>query len=399
MAIAEWVELYKDKSLSGDAGTETFPLKRTEEILELLLKVRAKNGATANAPDAATMPTIEQALSKIELKSGSTIFKSYTGEICRKLAAYRDGRLPHTLYTQAAGGTWAGNEDPALGWMEYSFPIRFTPKGDPYGNKTNCMLPAPLYDSLDLVLNYDFTISATAGFLTGGANHIFDLYALMMPTGEGGFKNAATARDRMLARNILIETKKQDYTTVASGDQPIDLTLDKSRFLRQLLVFAYENGIGEGVDITDMKLRVNNDIYWASKWGDLQVLNAHNSALDYKWDLYMKCVGTTDELWTRIPAPIPLMIAGTAPTVAPYFGTLGNGDKVTITTDAANDVNLIRIGSNVLPATAIFDFDMDGLFQNLQWAGVGDLDLVLTNGGAGGAVQIIEQHVAKPWGY
>jgi hypothetical protein len=203
----------------------------------------------------------------------------------------------------------------------------------------------------------------------------------------------------MLARNILIETKKQDYTTVASGDQPIDLTLDKSRFLRQLLVFAYENGIGEGVDITDMKLRVNNDIYWASKWGDLQVLNAHNSALDFKWDLYMKCVGTTDELWTRIPAPIPLMIAGTAPTVAPYFGTLGNGDKVTITTDAANDVNLIRIGSNVLPATAIFDFDMDGLFQNLQWAGVGDLDLVLTNGGAGGAVQIIEQHVAKPWGY
>src|SRR5574337_412586 len=92
MAIPKWVELYKNKALSGDSGTETFSIKRTDQILELLLKVRAKNGATANAPDAAAMPTVESSLTKINVKSGSADFKNYSGEICRKFAAYRDGR-------------------------------------------------------------------------------------------------------------------------------------------------------------------------------------------------------------------------------------------------------------------------------------------------------------------
>lgn len=392
MTIPKWVELYKNKALSGDSGTETFSIKRTDQILELLLKVRAKNGATANAPDAAAMPTVESSLTKINVKSGSADFKSYSGEICRKFAAYRNGKLPQTLYTQAAGGTWAGNEDPSLGWQEYSFPIYFNSKNDPYGNKTGLMLPAPLYDSLDMVLDYNFTISATAGFVTGGANHVFDLYALVMPKED---------RAAMENKRILTETKKQDYTSTASGDEPFDLTLDKNRFLRQLLVFAYENGVGEGVDITDLKFKVEGDTYWASKWGDLQSLNAQDS----DWDgvaipnMYLKCQTAHDEIWTRVPSPYPYMIAGTAPTTAPYFTTLAAGDKVTITTDAANDVNLIDVRSNVIPAVAIIDLDKDGSLMNMQYAGVKDLDLILTNGGADAAVQIVEQHVAKPWGY
>jgi|GEM_PF-4757954 hypothetical protein len=398
MPIPQWVELYKNKALSGDSGTETFPIKRTGEILALMLKMRAKNGATANAPDAAIMPTVESSLTKIEVRSGSTIFKSFNGEICRKFTTYRDGKLPYTLYTQAAGGTWAGHADPSLGWQDYQFPIYFTPKGDPYGNKTNCMLPAPLYDSLDLVMDYNFTISATAGFVTGGANHVFDLYGLYMPTGQGGYAPASQdARTRMLNRNILIETKKQDFTSLASGDTPFNLTLDPKRWLRQLMVFCYVAAVGEGVDITDLKLRVNNDIYWGTQWGDLQAKNAQDSRLNWNMDMYLKCQTANDELWTRVPAPNPYMISGTAPTVAAYFTTLGHGDDVTITTDSANDVNLIGLRSNVIPAAVIFDFDQDGLMQNLQSCGVNDLDLVLTNGGAGAAVQLVEQHVSKPW--
>ncbi len=390
MAIPKWIELYKDKALSGDSGTETFPIKRTDQILQLLLKVRAKNGATANAPDAAAMPTVESALTKINVKSGSADFKSYSGEICRKLAAYRNGRVPKTLYTQAAGGAWAGNDDPSLGWQEYAFPIYFNTPRDPYGNLM--ALPAPLYDSLDLVMDYNFTISATAGFVTGGSNHIFDLYALVMPKQD----NVS-----MQNKRILVETKKQDYTSKASGDEPLNLTLDANRYLRQLMVFCYENGIGEGVDITELKLKVDGDTFWASKWGALQAQNAE----DASWDgiaipnMYLKCQTATDELWTRVPAPYPYMIAGTGPTIAPYFTALGNGDKVTITTDAANDVNLIDIRSPVIPAVAVIDLDKDGSLQNMQWCGAKDLDVILTNGGADAAVQIIEQHVAKPWGY
>lgn len=390
MAIPKWIELYKNKGLSGDSGTETFPLKRTDQILELLLKVRAKNGATRNAPDGAAMQTIESSISKIEIKSGSATFKSYSGEVCRKIATYREGRLPQTLYTQDPGATWAGNEDPSLGWQEYTFPINFNVPEDPYANKTNIILPAPLYDSLDLVLDYNFVISATAGFLTGGANHTFDLYALVMP------KQDVTT---MQNKRILVETKKQDYTSLASGDEPFDLTLDSSRFLRQLMVTCYKNAVGEGVDITDLKFKVEGDTFWAGKWGDLQAMNAQDINLHYRLKAYLNASTANDEIWTRIPAARPMLTPITAPTIAPYSGALSGGDKVTVNTDAQGDNNILDVYSEVLPAAVVIDLDKDGSLMNMQFAGVKDLDLILTNGGAGAAVQIIEQHVARPWGY
>ncbi len=389
MAIPKWVELYKNKSLSGDSGTETFAVKRTDQILELLLKVRAKNGATRNSPDAAALVNVEQALTKLNVKSGSADFKSYSGEICRKIATYRNGGLPQTLYTQKAGGTWAGNEDPALGWQEFSFPIYFNSKFDPYGNNTNLMLPAPLYDSLDLVMDYNFTISATAGFVTGGANHVFDLYALVMP------KEDVTA---MQQKRILVETKKQDYTSLTSGDEPFDLTLDKNRFLRQLMVFAYENGIGEGVDITDLKFKVDGDTFWAGKWGDLQAMNAQDCGLNFELPIFTDAGTTDDELWTRVPAPEKSHFTALTTTSEDAFLSI-TGDKVTINSQSAADNGVLTVKSDVIPAAVVIDLDRDGLLKNMQYAGVKDLDLILTNGGAGAGVQIIEQHVAQPWGY
>lgn len=390
MPIPRMIEIYKNKAFSGDDGTDTFALKRNDQILEYIVKVRAKNGATANAPDGVIMPTIEEALSKIEVKSGGAVFKSYTGEMCRKIAAYRNGQLPHTLHTQAAGGTWAGNDDPSLGWMEYTFPINFNLPNDPYGYRSNVMLPAPLYDSLDLVIDYDFEISSTAGFLTGGANHLIDVYALVMPK---------ESKSAMMDKRIIVEQNKQDYTSVVSGEENFGLTTDANRFLRQLFVWCYEAGIGEGVDITSGQFKVNGDPQWTWKWGDLQAKNAMDARLQYFIDYYMKNVGTTDELWTRIPAPLPIMVAGTSPTAAPHFTTLAAGDKVTVTTDTANDVNLMRVNSEVLPATVVLDLDQDGSMQHMQYQGVKDLEMILTNGGAGAAVKILEQSIAKVWGH
>jgi len=48
---------------------------------------------------------------------------------------------------------------------------------------------------------------------------------------------------------------------------------------------------------------------------------------------------------------------------------------------------------------AVMDFDVDGLMANMQPTNVNSLDLVVTNGGAGGTMQVIEQHVSKAWGY
>ena len=385
--IPKLVEIYKDKSLSGDAGTETFPLKRNDQVLEYILKVRAKNSATGNSPDAVALQTIESCLSKIEIRSGSAIFKSYNGELCRKLATYRNGRLPQTLYAQANGGAWAGNQDEKLGWQEYSFPINFNVPTDPYGNKTGIMMPAPLYDSLDLVLEYNFPTTAGAGFLTGGANKLFSLYALVKP------KESVEA---MRNKRILVEEKKHDYTSIASGDKDFDLTLDSNRFLRQLFVYAYEAGIGEGIDINYLKLKVDGDTFWESKWGDLQAKNAIDSNLNFRFDMNLTAIGATDELWTRVPAPRYNGLGNQA--TAALIAT-NVGDKITCTVNAADDISMLEVASDVLPATVVVDFDEDGMLQNMQHQGVKDLELLLTNGAAGGNVKVVEQSVARAWGH
>jgi hypothetical protein len=389
MVRTRLVQLYKDKALSGDSGTETFPLKTNEQVIAYHMAVRAKNGATSNIVDGAAAQTVSEALTKIEIRSGSAIFKSYTGEMCRRLAAYRDGKNPHALLTQAAGGTWAGHADPLLGWNQEEFPINFTTRQDPYGQVTNTIFPAPLYSNLDLVLNYDFTVSATAGFVTGGSNHVLDLWAETLPREDDM---------TMKNKNVLVETKKADYTSLASGDESFDLTIDSARRLRQVFVHSYEAGIGEGVDITDLTLKVNGEYDWQGKWGLLQKINARDCKLDWNEKIYTYSSGTDDELWTRVPAPEASYTAFETGSEDAYLSNVG--DKVTIAgTTATADNGILSIDSKVLPGMVVIDFDKDGYGRNcIDLAGIKDLDLVLTNGGADATVQIIEQHLQKPFG-
>ena len=385
--IPKWVEIYKDKSLSGDSGSATYQLKRNDQVLEYMLKIRAKNSATGNSPDNAAMNTIESCISNLEIRSGSAVFKSYNGELCRKLATYRNGRLPQTLHSQANGGTWAGNEDPALGWSEYSFPINFNLASDPYANRTNVIFPAPLYDSLDLNMTYSFPTTAGAGFLTGDASHLFSLYALTKPR---------ESVEAMRTKRILVEEKKHDYTSIASGDEPFGLTLDANRMIRQILVWAYENEIGEGVDINYLKLKVNGDVFWESKWGDIQAANASDCKLNFNLPMHLTAISAHDELFTRVPAP-NLTGLGNQATAAMIVSN--TGDSVTVTVNAADDVSFLNVGSDVIPGTVVIDFDRDGSLMNLQPQSVKDMEILLTNGGAGADVKILEQSICKVWGH
>ena len=306
--------------------------------------------------------------------------------MCRKIAAYRNGKMPEAMVTQKAGGTWAGNSAD-LGWQEYVFPINFNLKDDPFGNKTGIMLPAPLFDSLDLVLDYNFTISSTAGFVTGGTNHVFDLYALIVPR---------DSREAMMAKRILVEVKKHDYTSLATGDEAFKLTLDSKRNLRQLYVQVYEAGVGEGVDVTNLVLKANNEVMWTTKWGDLQAQNAiHANWNPHVGKVNLLSVSTTDEHWTKIPAvyAVNTPITEEAYTIMSYVG-----DKITLAASAAAKYGILHLYSDVIPAMAVMDFDLDGIGMNMQPQGINDLELVITQGGADGAVEILEQSLSAVWG-
>jgi hypothetical protein len=396
MVMPRWVQLYKNETISSDSfDNKRYKIDTTNQILELDLRVRIQNGATRNAPDAAVMETPEEATTLIEVAAGSTVFKSYTGEVCRKIATYRNGRLPYTLHTQDPGATWVDGGNEHLGWMEYSFPIHFTPEGDPNGNKTNSALPAPLYkDNLNMFLTGNVTTSATAGFATG--TYTFDLYAKVVPP---------ESKDAMLNKNVIVDKKKEDYTTIASGDKEIDLTVDSAELLRRCFITCYENGIGEGVDITDVKFRVNNEVKSEFKWGQLQKINAEHKSLNYKLPLFLNTVGTTDEIWTRIPAVRPMTASVSAATAAVYASAHNVGDKVTVTCDAAAEQIYVDCYSDVIPAMVVFDFDEDGLMQNMPgghpgnaYGDVRDMDVILVQGAADGDVDIVEQRIRKPWG-
>jgi len=202
-------------------------------------------------------------------------------------------------------------------------------------------------------------------------------------------------RVAMEGKRVLTETKKADYTSLATGDESFDLTLDSNRFLRHLYINAYETGIEEGIDITDLQLKVEGNNEWSGKWGTFQHQNATDCALNFKKNYYLD-VGDNSQIHkTRVPAAEAQISQG-ATTLNPIFTRVG--DQVTVT-NTASELYYLTVTSKVLPAMAVFDFDRDGLMQNMQYAGVKDLDLILTNGGAGAAVQVLEQHVSKAWGY
>jgi hypothetical protein len=237
-------------------------------------------------------------------------------------------------------------------------------------------------------MNYDFTASATAGFATGGAAHVFDLYAETVPSED---------KQSMLNKNILVETKKADHTTAASGDKSFDLNLDPARKLRQLFVHCYEAGVCEGVDITDMILQVNGEYDHTGKWGTQQKINARDCNLQWSEDIYTYATTTDDEIWSRVPSPVATVSAYDTASEDSFLGNVG--DKITISGQTAADNTLLNIRSRVIPGLIVYDFDKDGYGRNLlDLAGVKDLDIVLTQGGADAAVQIVEQHCMKPFG-
>jgi len=144
-------------------------------------------------------------------------------------------------------------------------------------------------------------------------------------------------------------------------------------------------------------LKANNDVMWASKWGDLQAQNALDVGFDERCgSVYLLSISTTDEHWTRIPAVVAINAPVTeeAYTIMSYVG-----DKITLAASAAAKYGHLHLYSKVIPAVAVMDFDKDGSLMAMQYQGVSDLEVLLTQGAADGIVQILEQSVCKPWGY
>ena len=360
------MKLYDRQAFPADAGTVTIPIKRTHQIADLVLEVRATNGANHNAADNARQQEITEAIQRIKLQSGSKVYYDTSGEMNMHYNAYRSGKYPAELHDQG---------DAAI--QEQTFPIPFGI--DPGDDEMS--LPAPLMDSLDMVIDYDFTIDADAGFATGTG--YYSIYAWVWP---------AEPVNVMEDKSFLVCEKKHDWTTLAAGDHNFDMTLDERRMLRQIICWCYENEIGEGVDITDVGLKVDSELIAEYSWCELQKQNANDCNLTWERLWHLHANTANDEIWTRVPEPTVQLTSSQATAFITVVA-----DSVTVTVNAADDTTDMLLKSERIPGTVVLDFDRNKSMRHLQPQGVRDIDFIISQGGAGGDVDVLEQSVMKYW--
>jgi hypothetical protein len=361
------INIFKDKAFSGDSGKETFALPRTHMIGDLWLVVRAKNTTAGNQATSTAWQSIELNMDKIAIKSGSKTFKSYDGEMCRLIAAHMDGRNPPELRDM--------DDDIE---QESVFPIHFglEPQDE------DVILPAPLLDSLDMVLEYSFPTATTVGFVTAAKE--FDLYAnVLEPT--------ADLEDKM----VLVQEKKQDFTAAASGSTPFDLTLDERRLLRKVYVQAYVKDEVEGTVVSNLKIKADNEEVIDTKWRMLQHQNAVDNHLNFRQDIHFVALSKTDDYLSKIPDVKPSLGMALNVTGLHFIDAIA-GDNVGITSAAVNDATWLSCYSDVLPTVAVLDFDRDKSLRRLQPQGIRDLDLIVEDAKAG-ACAIYEESLQKIW--
>ena len=373
----ERIAVKTDKACSGDEATDSFLLPKARAIGSMVLVMRAKNAATHNAPDAVAAENIISSVEKIEVSTGDRVFKSYSAEAAMALATYRYGREPYNNQTQFTGGTYP------TGWQEAHIPILF----DRFASDSRCALPAPLYDSIQLDISFDFNTTdagAEAAFLTGGANHRYDLYMDIMPK---------VHTDSLKSMYVIEDKKKLNYTTRAAGWDLIDLSLSKERNMRQIMLQCYLAGAPEGGCIKNVELHIDGQTKQTNSWTRWQMENARQCKLDFERNILMMAQTTDDQLFTKIPAVTPQYTPQSTGAVSNPFLTIDD-DKVTLDPQTADDIGILSCRSPVIPMTMFMDFDPDMSLNQLLNMNVGKLQLNVKNSTASGALVVYEQTVS-----
>ena len=375
------IEIKEDKAVDNAVkGKDTFFLPTGHAISNLVLTVRAKNESDHNAPDATEAKTVINAVSNIKIEAGSRVFKDYSAEIALKWATYRNGVEPYNDLTQALGGTYNA------GWQEVAIPIDF----NRFTGDRMCALPAPLYKGggLKLSITYDFPIDDDGGqnaFLTGATNHRYDLYANVMPH---------LTNEQLKGLKVIEQTQRRTYTTKATGSDLIEMTTGSDgREVMAYLVQAYKTGVREAVLFEKLSLILNTrETIKEDKWNGWQWRNAEDCDLEYQRRVDMKAQTTDDEYRCKIPNVMSFYTAHA--TGCEDAVITSTGDKVTVSGVTADDKGMLFLNSDVIPATAIIDFNLDGNLQNLLSMNQRKIQIKVENGTSAGDAEFHEMVLA-----
>ena len=367
------LEVENDITLSGYNGTHRITLPRERSIGAIELDVMGVNGSTSNSATGVEQYDVRRAIESLKVKSGKRVFYETSGIQNRNIMTYETGRLPWEIRTQVADG-----EQHALFtipfWVEPMYP--------------NTALPAPMLNSLDFEIGYNF-VQSTSKIGWASTGHKVNCNVWLYDYEES---------DEALAnKQFRVIEQKHDHTSLGSGVSPFTLSQDAMRSLRRLYIEAYKVSTAEGGVISDVQVKQSNDEIYASKWTAIQAGNAEDCKLAWQQAMTVKAGAANDVLWTRVPNLQHGNFMGSVTADrddTEYVASLVTGVYTFVITDAVTAY--LSYTAQEIPTLAVIDWDLLKDLANMVPMGP-KTELFLTNAVASGEAKVCEESISKMW--
>ena len=367
---------------SSDDATRILDLPKSGALHSLIIRARCTNGSTTGMD-----VTILDALDLVEIiGNGSRILHSLIPEVMEKRYEARRGiAIPMVQNVRASAVQEATFEINFGRWLY-----------DP-----EMWLPLEVWSDLKLRLQFSPTISATIGFATGTMT--FDVIGIISQQTPSNYLGT------IVTRNV------KNFSSAASGDDITDMSI--GHVLRDINVYAYEAAIADDVDVTGLEVRVNDGDYspFNNGWAELIDLNAQLYKSDIQHD-FLWNGNDNDTLDTRISVPTRLAIgeemsndvaadtfdlvtvdaiAGDRLTLDVSIADVTAGSETHVTQTARQNFR-IGVGKNEPSYNVLLPFDWsDDPNEWFDTAGLGRLQTIISQGGAGADVRISTAEVHR----
>jgi len=381
--LAELRHYVDDEVHASDDATWRQELPNRGALHALILKIQMTNGATGGR-GVNMLDVIDEI--KIIGDGSEVLFQLYPSEHEKWYEALTKQELPMVEDQQAAAV------------QEIVLPIMFGRRlFDP-----NLWLPLGKFKDVTLEVEYSPNIAADGGFATG----TFTTDILLLTTPE----------DSQLSYNgTLVKRRIRSFTSALSGEEEIELP--GNSIIRAVGVYAYEAGIADGTDITDIDFedKSSGKSYFAAGWDDFihynqQLfgceINHHAVLLLANDEVWNSRIGevlnySVEEFDTPDPATDNWNIARVdAITGDELTFALANADITAaseILTDQTADVTLKVTVTGKSPSYfGLIPFNHED--QPSAWldtGGLGKPTVILTQGGAGASIYVSVQEYKR----
>lgn len=361
--------LIEDRRLWADSGPLDDKINLDSPISAIDVIIRATNGSTSNQGN-----PLHVDVDRVEIVDGTDRLHSLSLVQGIVQHHHESGKMPNHDLSEGAADV-----------QQEGYRIMFGRElGDP-----EYWLDPRMFRNLRYRLTGDLTISTTVGFATGTRD--ITLIAHTMPDRPGG-------------RAGMFMTKElNQFTSLASGEDRTDLPDDF--MYRNLGIRAFETGIGFDVDLTNLKLTQGKDAFVhfdmrATHFMD--VMEFEKGIAERHIRLFRTNADTPQLYFARIRGVTYNVITATDTFAAhqaiavdqPTIVLIEFGTPAVATLDTTDRDIDAHVRGGMPHHAGVWPFgDPNDPTQWLQGEDLRNLELVLTQGGAGAAVSVWAQQV------